>query len=328
MAYPVTRMRRLRGSETFRRLVRETSLHPDDFILPIFVKSGQGLKEEIASLPGVYRYSIDKLDEELKRAVDEGIAAVLLFGIPQEKDEYGTEAYAEEGIVQRAVRFIKEKGRYDGLAVITDVCLCQYTDHGHCGIVKDGEIVNDASVELLVKTAVSHARAGADIVAPSDMMDGRIAAIRRALDEEGFTHVPIMSYAVKVASALYGPFREAAGSTPMFGDRKSYQMDCANIREALREVELDVEEGADIVMVKPALPCLDIIRSVREKVTCPVAAYSVSGEYAMIKAAARLGWLDERQAVLEVLTGIKRAGADLIVTYFAKEAAQWLRSVT
>ena len=324
MAYPLTRMRRLRRNERLRELVRETSLDLSDLVSPIFVKAGRGLREEVPSLPGVYRYSLDRLEEELDEVAQAGIGAVLLFGIPGSKDAYGTEAYAEDGVVQRAVRFIKE--RYQRLLVITDVCLCQYTEHGHCGIVRDGEVLNDESVELLARTAISHARAGADIVAPSDMMDGRVGAIRRALDEEGFSRVPIMSYAVKFASALYGPFREAAGSVPSFGDRKGYQMDPANIREALREVKLDIEEGADMVMVKPALPCLDVIRAVRETVLCPVAAYSVSGEYAMIKAAARLGWLDEKEAVLEMLTAMKRAGADVIITYFAKETARWLRT--
>ncbi len=323
MGFPVTRMRRLRESRPLRHLVRETELSPGDFIYPLFVTEGTGIKEEIGSLPGQYRWSLDLVAEEAAEAAELGIPAVILFGIPDRKDEVGSEAYNDDGIVQRAVRTIKRA--VPGLLVITDVCLDEFTSHGHCGLVEDGRVVNDPTLPLLARTAVSHARAGADIVAPSDMMDGRVAAIRAALDEAGFPLVPIMSYAAKYASAYYGPFREAAHSAPAFGDRRSYQMDPANAREALREVELDVAEGADIVMVKPALAYLDIIRRVRDAFHLPVAAYNVSGEYAMIKAAARNGWLDERQVVLETLLAIKRAGADIILTYHAKEAARWLR---
>lgn len=316
------RYRRLRRTPALRRMVRETTLRVDDLIYPLFVVEGENKKEEIPSMPGVYHFSLDRLKEEIAEVVELNIPAVILFGVPAEKDGLGTGAYAEDGIVQRAIRQIKQD--FPDLVVIADTCLCEYTDHGHCGVVKDGEVENDASLELLVKTAVSQAQAGADIIAPSNMMDGFVAAIRQGLDEAGFVNVPIMSYAVKYASALYGPFRDAAQSAPQFGDRKSYQMDPANRLEAWREAAADVEQGADILMVKPALAYLDIIRDIRERFPLPLAAYHVSGEYSMIKAAAAKGWLDEREVVLEVLTGIKRAGADLILTYFAKDVARWL----
>jgi len=322
-AFPVTRCRRLRRTETLRRMVRETSLSVADLIYPLFVAPGQKVKEEIPSMPGNYRWSVDLLPAEVEEVASLGIPAVLLFGIPEGKDEVGSHAYAEDGIVQRAVRRIKES--VPGLVVITDVCLCEYTSHGHCGIVRTGEVDNDATLNLLARTAVSHAAAGADIVAPSDMMDGRVAAIRSALDANGFELIPIMSYAAKFASAFYGPFREAADSAPQFGDRRGYQMDPANSREALREVQLDIAEGADIVMVKPALSYLDIIRQVREMTDLPLAAYNVSGEFSMVKAAAMMGWLDEERVVIEILTSVKRAGADLILTYWAKDVARALR---
>jgi len=322
-AFPVTRCRRLRRTETLRRMVRETSLSVADLIYPLFVAPGQKVKEEIPSMPGNYRWSVDLLPAEVEEVASLGIPAVLLFGIPEGKDEVGSHAYADDGIVQRAVRRIKES--VPGLVVITDVCLCEYTSHGHCGIVRNGEVDNDATLNLLARTAVSHAAAGADIVAPSDMMDGRVAAIRSALDANGFELIPIMSYAAKFASAFYGPFREAADSAPQFGDRRGYQMDPANSREALREVQLDIAEGADIVMVKPALSYLDIIRQVREMTDLPLAAYNVSGEFSMVKAAAMMGWLDEERVVTEILTSIKRAGADLILTYWAKDVARALR---
>lgn len=303
-------------------MVRETSLSPDDFIYPLFVTSGKGVKREVSSMPGCYQESLDEVTKTAKEVYSLGIPAVILFGIPESKDELASGAYDDEGIVQKAIREIKDK--LPELYVITDVCLCEYTSHGHCGIVEKGEVVNDKTLELLSREAVSHARAGADMVAPSDMMDGRIKAIRAALDEEGFEHIPIMSYAAKYASAFYGPFREAAESTPQFGDRRSYQMDPANRREALREVALDIEEGADIVMVKPALSYLDIISDIRLNFDVPVAAYNVSGEYSLVKAAARLGWIDEVSIMMEILTSIKRAGADLILTYFAKEASKVL----
>jgi porphobilinogen synthase len=322
MSHPLYRPRRLRESPLLRRMVRETRLDVDNLILPLFAVHGRGVREPIASMPGVARLSIDELAREAKDAASMGIPAILLFGIPESKDPRGSEAYAEDGIVQQAARLIKET--IPDLLVVTDVCLCQYTSHGHCGIVEDGRIKNDASVDLLARVALSHAEAGADVVAPSDMMDGRVAAIREALDESGFTEVPIMAYSAKYASAFYGPFREAAHSAPQFGDRRSYQMDPANAAEALREVGLDVDEGADIVMVKPAMPYLDVIARVRQEFGLPLAAYQVSGEYAMIKAAARLGWLDEERIVMESLTAIRRAGADLIITYFAREAARLL----
>jgi porphobilinogen synthase len=301
-------------------MVRETSLRIDDFVYPLFAVHGRGVREPIGSMPGQYRLSIDELLKECKDAASMGIPAVLLFGLPRDKDPRGTEAYAEDGIIQQAVRAVKDT--IPDLLVITDVCLCEYTSHGHCGVVEDGRIKNDPTLELIARTAVSHAEAGADLIAPSDMMDGRVAAIREGLDESGFPETPIMAYSAKYASAFYGPFREAADSTPQFGDRRSYQMDPANAMEAMREVALDVDEGADIVMVKPALPYLDVIARVKGEFGLPVAAYSVSGEYAMLKAAGQLGWLDEDRAVLEALTGIRRAGADIIITYFAKDAAR------
>jgi len=317
------RLRRLRRTPALRALVRETHLSVDDLIYPLFVVEGDNIKEEVPSMPGVYHVSLDRLDEEVGEAVDLGLKAVILFGVPDHKDEVGSAAYAEDGIVQRATRRIKEQ--YPDLVVIADTCLCQYTSHGHCGVVENGEVLNDPSLELLVKTAVSQAAAGADVIAPSNMMDGFVYAIRKGLDEAGYTHVPILSYAVKYASAFYGPFRDAAHSAPQFGDRKTYQMDPANAREALREARADVEQGADLLMVKPALAYLDIIRLLKEHFDLPVAAYNVSGEYSMIKAAAANGWIDERAVVMELLTGIKRAGADLILTYFAKDVARWLR---
>jgi len=303
-----------------RSMVRETSLRIDDFVYPLFAVHGRGVREPISSMPGQYRLSIDELLKECKDAASMGIPAVLLFGLPRDKDPRGTEAYAEDGIIQQAVRAVKDT--IPDLLVITDVCLCEYTSHGHCGVVEDGRIKNDPTLELIARTAVSHAEAGADLIAPSDMMDGRVAAIREGLDESGFPETPIMAYSAKYASAFYGPFREAADSTPQFGDRRSYQMDPANVMEAMREVALDVDEGADIVMVKPALPYLDVIARVKGEFGLPVAAYSVSGEYAMLKAAGQLGWLDEDRAVLEALIGIRRAGADIIITYFAKDAAR------
>ncbi len=322
-SFPALRMRRLRRTEPLRRLVRETTLSAGDLVYPLFVAPGRGVRREIPSMPGCFQLSPDEAVREGESALALGVPAVILFGLPPRKDPDGSEAYAENGIVQEAVRALK--GALPELIVITDVCLCEYTDHGHCGLVEGGEVENDRTLELIARTALSHARAGADLVAPSDMMDGRVGAIRPALDREGFERVPIMSYAAKYASAFFGPFRDAAGSAPQFGDRRGYQMDPANAREALREIELDIAEGADIIMVKPALPYLDIIARARERFGLPLAAYNVSGEYAMVKAAARAGWLDERAAVLEALTGIKRAGADIIITYHAKDAARWLR---
>lgn len=326
VTFPIVRMRRLRRNETIRRMVRETTLTVNDLIYPMFVVPGEKQRQEVPSMPGVFRLSVDELVREAEEVARLQIPAVLLFGIPERKDPVGSEAYDENGIIQRAVRAIKQA--VPELCVITDVCLCEYTSHGHCGILRESpnglEVDNDATLELLAKTAVSHAAAGADMVAPSDMMDGRVKAIREALDAHGFSFVPIMSYAAKMASAFYGPFREAAESAPQFGDRRGYQMDFANKREALREIALDLEEGADIVMVKPALAYLDIIAAAREQFNVPIAAYNVSGEYAMVKAAARMGWLDEDRIVWEILTAIKRAGADLIITYFAKEIAQRL----
>ncbi|MEK7370581.1 MAG: porphobilinogen synthase [candidate division NC10 bacterium] len=320
MPYPFYRPRRLRKSALLRKMVRETVLRTDDLVLPLFAVHGRGVREPISSMPGQARLSIDELLRECKDAASMGIPAVLLFGLPQEKDPRGSEAYAEDGIIQQAVRAVKET--IPDLLVITDVCLCEYTSHGHCGIVEDGRVRNDPTVDLIARTAVSHAEAGADMVAPSDMMDGRVGAIRESLDEAGYEETPIMAYSAKYASAFYGPFREAAGSTPQFGDRRAYQMDPANGLEAMREVALDVDEGADIVMVKPALPYLDIISRVKSDFGLPVAAYSVSGEYAMIRAAGQLGWLDEERAIMEALTSIRRAGADIIITYFAKDAAR------
>jgi len=316
------RPRRLRRTPTLRRMVRETRLAPDHLVYPLFVVPGQGVRNPVESMPGVFQLSVEGIVAECKEVHALGIPAVILFGIPEHKDATGTGAYADDGIVQRAVRAIKQA--VPELAVITDVCLCEYTDHGHCGVIEGNDVANDPTVELLVKEAVSHARAGADVVAPSDMMDGRVGAIRAGLDDAGLTQVPILSYAAKFASAFYGPFRDAAESVPKFGDRRSYQMDPPNLREALREVLLDLDEGADMVMVKPAIPYLDVVRAVREAVDVPVAAYNVSGEYAMIRAAAAKGWIDGDAAMLELLTGIRRAGADLIVTYFAKDAARLL----
>lgn len=322
MGFPETRMRRLRANDTLRRMVRETRLSVDNLIYPLFVVHGKGVKKEISSMPGTAQMSIDNITKEAKEAHSLGIPAVILFGLPEHKDEKGSEAYAKEGIIQQAIKAIKDST--PELMIITDVCLCEYTNNGHCGVVKEGKILNDPTLELLAKEAVSHAEAGADMVAPSDMMDGRVAAIRKALDEGGFTDTPIMSYAAKYASSFYGPFREAAESTPQFGDRRSYQMDPPNAREALREVSLDIEEGADIIMVKPALSYLDIIYRIKKEFYLPVAAYNVSGELSIIKAGGRLGWIDEKKVMIEVLTSIKRAGADLILTYFAKEAAKVL----
>jgi porphobilinogen synthase len=324
MPFPAQRLRRTRRTGALRGLVRETRLSPSDFIYPIFVTVGEDVRNPVSSMPGVFQLSINQAVAEVERAHGLGIPAVLLFGVPHEKDEAASGAYDPDGIVQLATRAIKDA--VPEMIVVTDVCLCEYTSHGHCGVVErgSGEILNDISLELLARTASSQAEAGADVVAPSDMMDGRVAAIRSELDNEGFQNTPIMAYAAKYASAFYGPFREAAESAPAFGDRRSYQMDPANAREALLEVELDIEEGADIVIVKPALPYLDVLRRVRETVNLPVAAYSVSGEYAMIKAAAQNGWLDERAVVLEALTGAKRAGADIIISYYAPEVARWL----
>ncbi|MDP9749821.1 MAG: porphobilinogen synthase [Thermoanaerobacter sp.] len=318
----VKRPRRLRMNSILREMIRETSLDVSDLIYPLFVVPGDNIKEEIDSMPGIYHFSIDLLVEEVKEVRDLGIPAILLFGVPSYKDELGSEAYSEEGIVQKAVREIKEK--VPEIVVITDVCMCGYTTHGHCGIVENGQVLNDKTVDYIAKIALSHVEAGADMVAPSDMMDGRVAAIRKLLDSKGFVNTPIMAYSAKYASSFYGPFREAADSFPQFGDRKSYQMDYGNSNEALREIALDIEEGADIVMVKPALSYLDIIRRVKDNFNIPIAAYNVSGEYSMVKAAAKMGWIDEKSVVLEILTSIKRAGADMIITYFAKDVAKWL----
>jgi porphobilinogen synthase len=322
MSFPTTRLRRLRSTPTLRRMVSETQLTADDFICPMFVVHGQAVRKAIQSMPGIYQLSVDQVVAEAEEAGELGIPSIILFGVPAVKDAVGSENFAEDGIVQQAIRAIK--AALPELIVIADVCMCEYTDHGHCGIVQGEQLVNDATLEILQKAAVSYAQAGADIVAPSGMMDGMVGAIRSALDAEDFVDVGILSYAVKYASAFYGPFREAAEGAPKFGDRRTHQMDPANSREALREVALDIEEGADMVMVKPALPYLDIIRQVRDACPLPVAAYNVSGEYAMIKAASANGWLDERAVVLELLTGIKRAGADLILTYHSKDAARWL----
>ena len=327
MNFPSYRPRRLRKSEKLRSLVRETSLEVNDLIMPLFVRPGKGIKNEVTSMKGNYQMSVDVLVKEVKELEGLGVPGVILFGIPEEKDQKASGAYNEEGIVQQAIRAIKEEAK--DILVITDVCLCEYTDHGHCGHVMQDrtgrwDVDNDTTLELLAKTALSHAVAGADIVAPSDMMDGRVGVIRGVLDEAGFQDIPIMSYAVKYASAFYSPFREAAESPPKFGDRRTYQMDPPNAREALREAAMDIQEGADIVMVKPALPYLDIIKTLKETFDCPVAAYNVSGEYSMVKAAAEMGWMDEKQVALEILTSIKRAGADIILTYWAKQAAKWL----
>ena len=320
MGFPTHRPRRLRKNENIRRLVRETNLTIDDLIYPLFIEDGKDIKVEISSMPGIYRYSLDKLNDELKEISDLNIPAVLLFGIPSHKDEVGSDTWSDEGIIQKAVKYIKDK--YPELYIITDVCFCEYTEHGHCGVLCCGDVDNDTTLENTKKQVISHAKAGADMVAPSGMMDGVVKAIREALDSEGFTNIPIMSYSAKYASSYYGPFREAAESIPSFGDRRSYQMDPANRREALKEVALDIEEGADIVMVKPALSYLDIISDIRQNFNVPVAAYNVSGEYSMIKAAGKMGWIDEKKVILETLTSMKRAGADIIITYHAKEVAK------
>ena len=322
MPFPIHRKRRLRGSDAMRRLVRETHLEPSQFVLPLFACPGEGVRKEIGSMPGNFQLSIDELVKECESAHQLGIGGVILFGIPEHKDESATEAYAKDGITQRAVRAVKRA--VPGLIVITDVCNCEYTSHGHCGKIVDGDVDNDATLAWLAEAALTHAQAGADIVAPSDMMDGRVAAIRHSLDAHGFEKIPILSYAAKYASVFYGPFREAAESTPQFGDRRSYQMDPANAREALREIELDLEEGADMIMVKPAMPYLDIIRQARDRFDLPLGAYQVSGEFSMITAAIQNGWFDKDRAILESLTAIRRAGADFMLTYFAKEAARLL----
>lgn len=323
MYFPRYRPRRLRKSEALRQLIRETDLKIEDLIYPLFAIYGKSVIKEISSMPGNYHFSVDKIAQEAEEIFQLGIPGIILFGLPENKDEAASGAYAESGVVQEAIRAIKKE--VPGLLIITDVCLCEYMSHGHCGVVVDNEINNDLSLELLAKTALSYAEAGADMVAPSDMMDGRVAAIRSTLDENGFETTPIMSYAAKYASSFYGPFREAADSAPQFGDRRSYQMDPPNALEALREVALDIEEGADIVMIKPALAYFDIIRRVRDEFGYPVSAYNVSGEYAMVKAAAEKGWIDEKRLVMEILTGIKRAGADMILTYHAKDVAKWLK---
>ena len=322
MFFPENRPRRLRRTETLRRMVRETSLSVNDFIYPLFIVPGRGVRDPVGSMPGVFHLSVDSLVKEAEEVRDLGIPSILLFGIPEKKDEVGSGAYGKDGIVQRAVRELKKN--VSDLLVVTDVCMCEYTSHGHCGVIKDGDVDNDSTLDLLARAALSHAEAGADMVAPSDMMDGRVGAIRERLDENGFSHIPIMSYAAKYASSFYGPFRDAAHSAPQFGDRRSYQMDPANKREAIREISLDVEEGADIIMVKPALAYLDVIRWARREFDLPLAAYNVSGEYSMIKAAAEKGWLDGDRVMMEVLASIKRAGADIIITYFAKDAVREL----
>ena len=323
MYFPTFRSRRIRGKEVFRKMVRETSLSANDLIYPMFSAFGKGIRKEISSMPGIHQLSIENLVEEAQAVHELGVPAVILFGIPETKDAVGSDAYAECGIIQETIRALKKS--VPDLAVITDICMCEYTDHGHCGIIKNGDVDNDATLELLAKEALSHAQAGADMVAPSDMMDGRVAAIRDTLDENGFEHIPLMSYAAKYASGYYGPFREAAESTPQFGDRRSYQMDPANRREALREARMDVEEGADIIMVKPGLPYLDIVRDLRNEFDLPVAVYNVSGEYSMVKAAARNGWIDEERVIMETMISFKRAGADLILTYHAPEVARMLK---
>ena len=324
MTFPVHRPRRLRRNEALRGFVRETRLSASGMVYPMFACPGTNVRKEVSSMPGIYQQSVDQIVEECREVAGLGIPAVILFGLPEHKDELGTEAADAHGAVQRSIEAIR-KAKLN-LLVIADVCLCEYTSHGHCGVMKDGEVLNDPTLVLLADAALSHARAGADIVAPSDMMDGRVAAIRQRLDENNFEDVAILSYAAKYCSGFYGPFREAAQSTPQSGDRRSYQMDPANAREALREVALDLEEGADIIMVKPALPYLDVIQRVRERFDVPVGAYNVSGEYSMVKAAARNGWIDEKRVVLEILTGIQRAGADIILTYHAKDAARWLKN--
>ncbi|MDD2553408.1 MAG: porphobilinogen synthase [Desulfotomaculaceae bacterium] len=326
MPFPEQRPRRLRVNENIRRMVRENSLSLNDLVYPVFVCHDSDQAIPIDSMPGICRYSVDRLLRELEEIVKLKIPAILPFGLPAKKDAAGSEAYAEDGIIQKALRAIKKE--YPELTVITDLCLCEYTDHGHCGIIQDNYVMNDPTLELLARTAVSHAAAGADMIAPSDMMDGRVDAIRSALDKNGYAGIPVMAYSAKYCSAFYGPFREAADSAPKFGDRKSYQMDPANSEEAIREVRHDLEEGADIVMVKPALAYMDVIRRVKDRFGCPVAAYNVSGEYSMVKAAAQNGWVDEKRIVMEILTGIKRAGADIVITYHAREAAKWLRDET
>ena len=321
--FPAVRLRRTRQNERLRGLVCETHLHVDQLIYPLFVAEGINQPHEITAMPGIMQWPLEYLGREVERIAKLGIAAVLLFGIPNEKDEVGSQAYAQQGIIQQAIRRIKVE--VPDMLVITDVCLCEYTSHGHCGVIANGDVQNDPSLELLSRMALSHAEAGADMVAPSDMMDGRVGAIRHTLDEHSFSQLPIMSYAAKFASGFYGPFREAAGSSPQFGDRRSYQMDPTNRREALREIDQDIAEGADIVMVKPALAYMDLIRQVRDYCNLPIAAYNVSGEYSMVKAAAQKGWIDERRTAIEILTGIRRAGADIIITYFAPDVAQWLR---
>ena len=323
MSFPTTRLRRLRRSELLRSFVQETRLSPQNFIYPLFVCPGAGIKREISSMPGNYHFSVDRLGEECREVAGLGVPAVLLFGIPESKDERGSGAYGEDCIVAQAIRAIRQAVG-DRLLILCDVCLCEYTSHGHCGVIKDKEVDNDATLALLAQASLSYARAGADIVAPSDMMDGRVRAIRQALDSESLSHISILAYSAKYASVFYGPFREAADSAPQFGDRRSYQMDPANQREALREIALDIEEGADMVMVKPALPYLDVICRARQEFNIPLAAYQVSGEYSMILAAARLGWIDRERAMMETLTAIRRAGADMILTYFAKDAARLL----
>ncbi len=324
MAFPNQRLRRLRSTPTLRNMVRETILTCDDLIYPLFVIYGQNKEIPISSMPGVFQYSVDRLEQPIEQIAELGIPAVLLFGIPETKDAMGTSAWQDDGVVQQAIRKIKKLSPQT--IVITDVCMCEYTDHGHCGALDEqGRVLNDATLDLLAREALSHAEAGCDMVAPSDMMDGRVGAIRQVLDDHGFSYLPIMAYAAKFSSALYGPFREAAESSPQFGDRKTYQMDGANRLEALREVELDIEEGADIVMVKPALAYLDVIREVKDTFQYPTAAYHVSGEYAMLKAAVAMGWLDEEKVTMEILTSIKRAGADLIITYAALDVARWLK---
>ncbi|GLI06623.1 delta-aminolevulinic acid dehydratase [Paenibacillus tyrfis] len=330
MSFPLVRNRRLRSSAALRNMVREHTVTLDDLLYPIFVTHGTNIKEEISSMPGVYHFSLDRLEEEICEIVELGLPAIVLFGVPHEKDAHASSAYDPNGIVQQASRLIKTWA--PELLIVADTCLCQFTDHGHCGVVHydeakgRAEVLNDASLELLVKTAVSQAEAGADIIAPSNMMDGFVYAIRQGLDEAGYEQVPIMSYSVKYASSFYGPFREAAHSTPQFGDRKTYQMDPANVREALREAESDVAEGADMLMVKPALAYMDVVRALREKFNLPLVVYNVSGEYSLVKAAAMQGWVDEKSIVMETMTGFKRAGADMIITYFAKDIARWLRN--
>ena len=323
VSFPELRLRRLRGQEPLRNMVRETRLSAAEFVYPMFVTHGEGVRDAIEPMPGCFQLSLDQLTEEVGEVASLGIPAVLLFGLPAEKDPVGSEGYDPEGIIQEAIRAIKRTT--PGMMVITDVCMCEYTDHGHCGIIENGNVDNDKTLELLARTAVTHAQAGADMIAPSAMMDGQVWAIRQALNDTGYTDLPIMGYAAKYASAFYGPFRVAAGSTPQFGDRRSYQMDPANARMAMREIEADIAEGADIVMVKPAMAYLDVIRRAKDRFDYPLAAYNVSGEYSMVKAASRQGWVDEKMVTLELLTAIKRAGADIILTYHAKEVAQWLR---